>query len=84
MVFFNCGFCGHGLKKSQLEQHSKVCPTNFFSCIDCGHDFKNKEYMNHNRCISESKKYESKNFVEKASKGELKQNAWFDVCYFVS
>jgi cell growth-regulating nucleolar protein len=79
MVFFNCGTCGQGLKKNQIEKHLFSCKTNFFSCIDCGSDFKNNEYVNHNKCISEAKKYESKSYVEKATKGELKQNAWFEV-----
>lgn len=78
MVFFNCGTCGQGLKKNQIEKHLFSCKTNFFSCIDCGSDFKNNEYVNHNKCISEAKKYESKSYVEKATKGELKQNAWFE------
>ncbi len=79
MVFFNCGSCGNGVKKNQIEKHLLSCYTNVFSCIDCGVDFKNKEYLNHTKCISEAKKYEGKGFVEKASKGEKKQNAWFEV-----
>ena len=79
MVFFNCGACGQGLKKAQIEKHLMNCNSNTLSCIDCSTDFNRKTYTTHTKCISEAKKYESKNFVEKSSKGELKQNAWLEV-----
>lgn len=79
MVYFNCGSCGTGLKKNQVEQHTFSCNSRVFSCIDCGKDFKNAEYKAHIKCITESEKYESKStYVSKPNKGELKQNAWFD------
>jgi len=55
------------------------CRSNCFSCIDCGKDFNGNSYNSHVKCISEAQKYESKGFVEKANKGEAKQNAWFEV-----
>lgn len=79
MVFFNCGRCGQGLKKNQIAKHFNICRSSIFSCIDCGKDFLDQEYLMHNKCISESQKYESKSFVEKISKGEIKQNAWYEV-----
>ena len=55
------------------------CRSSCFSCIDCGQDFYGSSYNTHVKCISEAQKYESKGFVEKANKGEAKQNAWFEV-----
>ncbi len=38
------------------------------------------EFKAHIKCITESEKYESKSsYVSKANKGEVKQNAWFEV-----
>lgn len=79
MVFFNCGNCGQGVRKNQVEKHLMRCRSNCFSCIDCGKDFYGNSYNSHVKCISEAQKYESKGFVEKANKGEAKQNAWFEV-----
>jgi cell growth-regulating nucleolar protein len=79
MVYFNCGSCGTGLKKQQIDKHFQSCRTSFFSCIDCGKDFYGRTYAEHVKCISEAEKYESKSYQAKANKGELKQNAWFEV-----
>jgi cell growth-regulating nucleolar protein len=79
MVFFNCGNCGQGVRKNQVEKHLMSCRSNVFSCIDCNKDFYNREYASHNKCITEAEKYESKSYVAKANKGELKQQSWYEV-----
>jgi len=49
------------------------------SCVDCSTNFKNDEFKAHIRCITESEKYESKSsYVQKANKGDIKQNAWYE------
>ncbi|CAF0964512.1 unnamed protein product [Brachionus calyciflorus] len=78
MVYFNCSQCGTGLRKNQVETHMNQCRSRTFSCIDCQKDFKNDEYKSHVKCLTESERYESKNFVAKQNKGDVKQNAWFE------
>lgn len=49
------------------------------SCIDCSVNFMNDEFKSHIKCITESEKYESKSsYVQKANKGDIKQNAWYE------
>ena len=52
--------------KNEINLYSK-----YFSIV---------EFKSHIKCITESEKYESKSsYVSKANKGEVKQNAWFEV-----
>ncbi|MFH4979935.1 hypothetical protein AB6A40_006644 [Gnathostoma spinigerum] len=76
MVFFTCNECNEALKKNQVEKHSFRCRRATFSCIDCGKVFTKISYQDHLKCISEDQKYGGKDYVEKAKKGELKQNSW--------
>ena len=79
MVYFNCGQCGEGLRKNQVEQHMFKCRSCTFSCIDCSKDFKNDEYKSHVKCLTESERYESKStYQQKANKGDVKQGMWMD------
>ncbi|RNA23693.1 cell growth-regulating nucleolar [Brachionus plicatilis] len=78
MVYFNCCQCGTGLRKNQVETHMRACRSRLFSCIDCQKDFKNEEYKSHVKCLTESERYESKDYVAKQNKGDVKQNAWFE------
>jgi len=79
MVSFNCDRCGNGFRKNQVESHMYQCGSNTVSCIDCSKNFDRNEFKQHIRCITESEKYESKSsFVQKANKGDVKQNAWFE------
>ena len=82
MVFFQCAGCGTDCKKNQVEKHKVQCRrSDVFSCLDCSAEFLGKDYSAHNKCITESQKYEAKNSAyasggQGQSKGEAKQ-----VCY---
>jgi len=78
MVFFVCCVCGDGLKKNQVESHMNSCRSRSVSCIDCNKEFSGSSFKVHSTCISESKKYESKSYVEKANKGDIKQQSWLE------
>lgn len=79
MVSFTCDKCGNGFRKNQVESHMRQCGSRMVSCIDCSVNFMNDEFKSHIRCITESEKYESKSsYVQKANKGDIKQNAWFE------
>lgn len=79
MVSFVCDNCGNGYRKNQVESHMYQCGSSSISCVDCSQSFRNGEFKAHIRCITESQKYESKStYVEKANKGDVKQNVWFE------
>lgn len=78
MVYFNCTKCGTGLKKSQVESHMYQCKSRLVCCIDCQKDFRDEEFKAHVKCLTESERYESKDFVSKANKGDIKQNSWME------
>jgi len=79
MVSFTCDRCGNGFRKNQVESHMYQCGSNMVSCIDCSQNFNRNDFKTHIRCITESEKYESKSsYVQKANKGDVKQNAWFE------
>ncbi len=53
------------------------CHSRSVSCVDCSSSFGSAEFKLHIKCITESEKYEAKSsYVEKAKKGDVKQNAW--------
>lgn len=79
MVSFTCDKCGNGFRKNQVESHMYQCGSRKVSCIDCSTNFRDDEFKTHIRCITESEKYERKSsYVQKANKGDIKQNAWFE------
>lgn len=86
MVFFTCNACGASLKKNQVEKHyrNECRSCSVLSCMDCGKDFHGDEYAAHTKCITEAEKYQGAMFNKTASdsKGDLKQEAWLEVCVF--
>lgn len=79
MVSFVCDNCGNGFRKNQVESHMNQCGARMVSCVDCSQNFNRTDFKGHIRCITESEKYESKSsYVQKANKGDVKQNAWFE------
>lgn len=40
------------------------------------------DFKAHVKCLTESERYESKSYVEKANKGDLKQNLWIEVIWY--
>jgi len=55
-----------------------ACRSRAVSCVDCSKEFSASSFKTHTSCISESKKYEGKNYVEKANKGDVKQQSWLE------
>lgn len=79
MVSFSCDKCGNGFRKNQVESHMWQCGSRIVSCVDCSKEFNKDDFKLHIKCITESQKYESKSsYVQKANKGEVKQNAWIE------
>ncbi|VDN06471.1 unnamed protein product, partial [Thelazia callipaeda] len=78
MVFFSCNTCSEALKKNQVEKHGFRCRYATYSCLDCGQNFSLETFKGHMKCVTESKKYGGKNYVEKENKGEIKQNRWIE------
>ncbi|XP_022910514.2 uncharacterized protein C16C10.8 [Onthophagus taurus] len=81
MVVFTCNNCGESLQKPKVEKHfSFSCRgAKNLTCVDCFKDFRGEEYVVHTKCITENQRYGSKDYVEKAKKGEVKQESWMEM-----
>lgn len=80
MVYFECQKCNESLKKPKVAKHLQHCNSGFVSCIDCSKVFAWNEWEAHTSCMSESQKYQGKDYQakEKENKGAKKQDAWTD------